>query len=239
MHKPSNSQLAPNIGGENIFSSGKPSSKISTLKNKAAFEKFHPSQQLAQQSASEFSPSQKPEKANPSVHSSTPAGNNLQQSVSGSSSSAVISKLSHYQKMSSGPQKRAYVRNSSKKNGGENPHLMGTQNLGHRIHVSNLDDKVKKSSSQSLLKMQAAQMMGVKDLQTLLKDERKQAQFKTPSGNLKKAYEGSSGTTKIDSGITKKLIFSFKKESKQKVTPPNMQTNTIPKPAIIGHHRRV
>ena len=40
-------------------------------------------------------------------------------------STAVISKLSHYQKMSSGPQKRTYVRGSSKKN----PHGVGDHGI--------------------------------------------------------------------------------------------------------------
>ena len=49
---------------------------------------------------------------------------------------------------------------------------------------------------------------------------------------------GTEGVT--NSGSTsKKLIFSFKKESKQKITPPNV-SNAVPnKPAMVGHHRRV
>lgn len=44
---------------------------------------------------------------------------------------------------------------------------------------------------------------------------------------------------KVDTGPTKKLIFSFKKNDKTKVTPPNAHSNNVPKPTTIGHHRRV
>ena len=89
--------------------------------------------------------------------------------------------------------------------GGES-HFVGSQFGSHKIHVSNLDDKVKKSSSQSLIKMQAAQLMNSN------KDERKLL-YKTPGGAIsKKALDGGSGTTKIDHSGSKKLIFSFKKD---------------------------
>ena len=50
MHKPSNSQVVPNVGGSDhtsLLNPGTSKQKISTLKNKAAFEKFHPSQHAA------------------------------------------------------------------------------------------------------------------------------------------------------------------------------------------------
>jgi len=63
--------------------------------------------------------------------------------------------------------------------------------------------------------MQAAHMIGVKEFHTLLKEDRKQTQFKTPGVTVsKKVFDGSSGTTKLDSNPSKKLIYSFKKESK-------------------------
>ena len=86
-------------------------------------------------------------------------------------------------------------------------------------------------------------MLSTKDFHSSVKDERKSS-FKVHAGILgKKAIDGGSGTTKIDSGSmtqSKKLIFSFKKEStKQKVTPPNVSSSHVPKPSTIGHHRRV
>ena len=60
--------------------------------------------------------------------------------------------------MSSGPQKRTYVRGSSKKNPhgdhGISSNPMTTQKM--QITSQMLEEKVKKSSSQSLIKMQAA-----------------------------------------------------------------------------------
>ena len=48
---------------------------------------------------------------------------------------------------------------------------------------------------------------------------------------------GMEGAT--NSGTSKKLIFSFKKESKQKITPPNVSNVPQSKPAMVGYHRRV
>ena len=90
------------------------------------------------------------------MHSSLQSSTQAAGTGTGTSSAAVTSKLSHYQKISTSSAKRTFVRGSSKKNGLENPHLMASNQMGHKIHVSALDDKVKKSSSQSLIKMQAA-----------------------------------------------------------------------------------
>lgn len=113
--------------------------------------------------------------------------------------------------------------------------MSGSHFVGNKIHVSALDDKVKKSSSQSLLKMQAAQIMTAKEERKLV--------YKTPGGTVsKKAIDGGSGTTKVDISGSKKLIFSFKKDGmKQKVTPPNAPSSSAgnSKPASLGHHRRV
>lgn len=106
---------------------------------------------------------------------------------------------------------------------------------GNKIHISALDEKVKKSSSQSLIKMQAASIINSN------KEERKLL-YKTPGGAIsKKAVDGGSGTTKVDLTGSKKLIFSFKKDgTKQKVTPPNAPSSYAGnKPANLGHHRRV
>ena len=46
-------------------------------------------------------------------------------------------------------------------------------------------------------------------------------------------------TGKAESGSTKKLIFSLKKNDAKKITPQNVSSNNVPKPASIGHHRRV
>ena len=182
-------------------------------------------------------------------------------------STAVISKLSHYQKMSSGPQKRTYVRGSSKKNhhGGEHGITASNQVTTSKMHISSqmMDEKVKKSSSQSLIKMQAAQMMGaqhhqhahlaMKESTTTLnsaqmKDEppRISKQVKNmgahQTGSKKAiATEGGGGPAnkEIGASTSKKLIFSFKKESKQKITPPNVSNAAPSKPAMVGHHRRV
>ena len=69
--------------------------------------------------------------------------------------------------------------------------------------------------------MQAAQMSShqMKDFHTMAKEERKASYTKTTGANTlsKKAHD-----SKVDP-TTKKLIFSFKKDSnKQKVTPPNV-----------------
>ena len=90
--------------------------------------------------------------------------------------------------------------------------------------MANMDEKVKKSSSQSLIKMQAAQMVGshLKEFHSIGKDDRKST-FKTPASTLhKKTFEPTTTASKLESGQSKKLIFSFKKEAKQKVTPPNV-----------------
>ena len=66
MHKPNNSQLPPNVGGPDgttgliptsAISTAKHTNKVGSLKNKAAFEKFHPSQTLTETHGSDFSPS--------------------------------------------------------------------------------------------------------------------------------------------------------------------------------------
>lgn len=81
----------------------------------------------------------------------------------GTQSTAVMSKLNHYQKMSTGPSKRTYVRGSSKKNQHHEHGITSTHVMPAKMHISSssqIDEKVKKSSSQSLIKIQAAQMIG-------------------------------------------------------------------------------
>ena len=63
--------------------------------------------------------------------------------------------------------------------------------------------------------------------------------FKAPGsmlGGKRTTYEVAG---KGESGSTKKLIFSFKKNDTKKITPPNVSSNNVPKPASLGHHRRV
>jgi len=50
----------------------------------------------------------------------------------------------------------------------------------------------------------------------------------------KSSYEGQLLASKMEASTTKKLIFSFKKNEKQKVTPTNEQTNLQPKTSSIG-----
>jgi len=107
-----------------------------------------------------------------------------------------------------------------------------------------LDEKVKKCSSQSLIKLQAAQATGAKELQNG-PSERKATvcgvkATKVPSLGKKSQLEAQIGGKMLESGnITKKLIFSFKKNEKQIVTPPNAATTQVPKTSHIGLHRRV
>ncbi len=91
--------------------------------------------------------------------------------------------------------------------------------------------------------MQAAQMAHQKDFTASanVNDQNgaRRTAFKAPGsmlGGKRTTYEA---TGKGDSGSTKKLIFSFKKNDTKKITPPNVSSNNVPKPASLGHHRRV
>ena len=55
----------------------------------------------------------------------------------------------------------------------------------------------------------------------------------------KNQFDGQMGGKLESANTTKKLIFSFKKNEKQKVTPPNASAAPGPKPSSIGQHRRV
>ena len=85
--------------------------------------------------------------------------------------------------------------------------------------MAQLDEKVKKSSSQSLIKMQAAQMMSTSTLKDFHGQERRQT-FKSSANSAAVSKRATfdpqaAAAAKIESsGSTKKLIFAFKKNEK-------------------------
>ena len=92
--------------------------------------------------------------------------------------------------------------------------------------MTHFNEQVKKSSSQSLIKLQAEAHLtntnrsiygsNTQKKEMIRNDTIKEHIPKAKSGVSKKGLDGGSGATKVDAtgSSTKKLIFSFKKDSK-------------------------